>query len=55
MPEFEITYKVKRQKSYLTDKVKLMAIGETHARAKFYAWAKTSLKKFATIIYLRVI
>lgn len=55
MPEFEITYTVKRRKGNLTETVKLMAIGETHARTKFYTWAKTTLKKFATIIYLRML
>lgn len=55
MPEFEVTYTVKEKKRNLTETIRVRALDETHLRTSFLVWAKTTLKKFATIIYLRML
>lgn len=55
MPEFEVTYTVKEKKRNVTETIRVMALDETHLRTSFYAWAKDKLKKYVTIIYLKMI
>jgi len=53
MPEFNITYNTRERRRNISKDVKVRAIDETHARSMFIRFAKSVLKKFCRIIFIR--